>query len=105
MYLGKVIGTVVATQKDKNLVGIRLLMVQPINEQGEPDGEPHVASDTLGAGRGETVFLVGSREAVEALPDINGPVDAAIVGIVDRVDTSKPAKDCRDCKDCRSCPS
>jgi len=88
MYLGKVIGTVVATQKDENLVGIRLLVVQPLDDQGEPNGEPHVAADTLGAGRGERVFLVGSREAAEALPNAYGPVDAAIVGIVDQV-TSK----------------
>ena len=99
MYLGKVIGTVVATQKDENLVGIRLLVVQPIDDQGEPNGEPHVATDTLGAGRGDRVFLVGSREAVEALPDIHGPVDAAIVGIVDQVNSKRHLKDFKDCQD------
>lgn len=101
MYLGKVIGTVVATQKDENLVGIRLLVVQPMDDQGEPDGEPHVATDTLGAGRGDRVFLVGSREAVEALPDVYGPVDAAIVGIVDQVHSKRHFKNCQDCQNCR----
>ncbi len=96
MYLGKVIGTVVATQKDENLVGIRLLVVQPMDDQGKPNGEPHVATDTLGAGRGEQVFLVGSREAVEALPDVYGPVDAAIVGIVDQVNSKRHFKNYQD---------
>ncbi|RKY70167.1 MAG: ethanolamine utilization protein EutN [Candidatus Latescibacterota bacterium] len=99
MYLGKVIGTVVATQKDKNLAGIRLLVVQPIDDQGKPDGEAHVATDTLGAGRGERVFLVSSREAVEALPDVHGPVDAAIVGIVDQVNSKRNFKNFEDCQD------
>ena len=89
MYLGKVIGTVVATRKDEHLAGIRLLVVQPLDDQGQPNGEPHVAADTLGAGRGERVFLVSSREAVEALPNVYGPVDAAIVGIVDRVNSRR----------------
>jgi len=85
MYLGRVIGTLIATRKDENLEGQRLLVVQPLDEHRRPDGDPHVAVDTVSAGRGELVFLVGSREAVEALSK-RAPVDAAIVGIVDRVD-------------------
>ena len=85
MYLGKVIGTVIATRKDESLKGIRLLVVQPLNERREPSGEPHVAVDVIGANRGEVVFLVSRREAIEALPGAFGPADAAVVGIVDRV--------------------
>lgn len=89
MYMGRVIGTVVTTRKDRSLRGIRLLVVQPIDYQGRENGDPEVAIDTVSAGKGERVFLVGSREAAEALPDVHPPVDAAIVGIVDRVDAPR----------------
>lgn len=86
MYLGEVIGTVIATRKDQSLVGISLLVVQPLDELGKACGTPLVAADTVSAGRGERVFLVGGREASQALPKSYGPVDAAIVGIVDHVE-------------------
>lgn len=85
MYIGRVIGTLVATRKDPSLRGIRLLVVQPIDYHGKENGEPQIAVDTVSAGRGERVFLVRSREAAEAL-ETPAPIDAAIVGIVDRVD-------------------
>ena len=85
MYLGKVIGTVVATVKYEGLEGYRLMVVQPIDDKGEPNGEPHVAVDSTQAGVGERVFLVGSKEATLALDNSFVPVDAAIVGIVDSV--------------------
>lgn len=86
MYLGKVLGTVVATQKDESLQGIRLLIVQPLDEKTQPRGDPQVAIDTVSANRGQIVFLVGSREAAHALPSGYAPIDSAIVGIVDRID-------------------
>ncbi len=86
MYLGSVIGTVVATRKDQNLKGVKLLIVQPLNHRQEAAGEPFVAVDTAQAGPDQLVFWVGAREAPKALPAGNAPVDAAIVGIVDRVD-------------------
>ena len=86
MYLGKVIGTVVATRKDENLRGLKLLVVQPLDHRREAAGDPFVAVDVVRAGPGEIVFWVGAREAPKALPSGYGPVDAAIVGIVDRVD-------------------
>ena len=89
MYLGKVIGTVVATVKYEGLEGYRLMVVQPIDDEGEANGEPHVAVDATQAGVGERVFLVGSREATLALDNTFVPVDAAIVGIVDAVDVEK----------------
>lgn len=85
MYLGRVIGTVVATVKYTGLQGYRLLVVEPIDDAGEPCGEPHVAVDVTQAGPGDTVFLVGSREAALAVEPSFVPVDAAIVGIVDEV--------------------
>jgi len=87
MYLGRVIGTVVATVKYEGLTGYRLLVVEPIEDDGTVCGDPHVAVDVTQAGPGERVFLVGSREAALACEPSFVPVDAAIVGIVDEVDT------------------
>lgn len=86
MYLGRVIGTVVATQKVPGLEGIKLLVVQPLDHQGQPTREAEVAIDTVRAGPGDLVSLVGSREASLALEEWFVPVDAAIIGIVDSVD-------------------
>lgn len=91
MYLGRVIGTCVATVKYTGLEGYRLLVVEPIGEDGEACGDPHVAVDVTQAGPGERVFLVGSREAALACEPSFVPVDAAIVGIVDAV-TVQPAE-------------
>jgi ethanolamine utilization protein EutN len=85
MYLGRVIGTCVATVKYTGLEGYRLLVVEPVGEDGVVCGEPHVAVDVTQAGPGELVFLVGSREAALACDPTFVPVDAAIVGIVDAV--------------------
>ena len=87
MQLARVIGTVIATQKYQGLEGIKFLVVQPLTKQQEPAGEPVVAADaTAQAGPEELVFIVGSREAAQALPETFVPVDQAIVGIVDDVD-------------------
>lgn len=87
MQLARVMGTVVATRKYEGLKGIKFLIVQPLSKQQEPEGEPVVAADaTEHAGPGTLVFIVGSREASQALPEIFVPVDHAIVGIVDDVD-------------------
>jgi ethanolamine utilization protein EutN len=86
MYLGQVIGTVVATRRIEGIDGIRLLVVQPLSHDRKPRGNVQVAVDVVQAGPGEIVFLVGSREASQALEDTFVPVDAAIVGIVDSVD-------------------
>ncbi len=86
MQFAKVIGTVVATTKYEGLEGIKFLVVQPLTKQREPAGEPLVAADaTAQAGPGHLVFIVGSREAAQALPEVFVPVDHAIVGIVDDI--------------------
>lgn len=87
MQLARVIGTVVATRKYRDLDGIKFLIVQPLTKEQQPVGKPVVAADaTYQAGPGELVFVVGSREAAQALPEPFVPVDHAIVGIVDDVD-------------------
>lgn len=85
MYLGIVKGTVVANRKAEGLAGTKLLLVQPVDEHRKPVGDVQVAVDTVQAGDGDFVYLVGSREAALALEPWFVPVDAAIVGIVDGV--------------------
>jgi ethanolamine utilization protein EutN len=83
MQLARVIGEVVATCKDARLVGIKLLVVQPLTPEREPVGRPLVAADSVGAGVGEEVFFVRGREASFPFHPAEPPVDAGIVGIVD----------------------
>ncbi|OGQ83850.1 MAG: ethanolamine utilization protein EutN [Deltaproteobacteria bacterium RIFOXYA12_FULL_58_15] len=83
MYLGEVIGTVVARRCIEGLEGQKLMLVQPLDENRQPRGAKEVAVDTVQAGPGDFVFLVGSREAALALKQSFVPVDAAIVGIID----------------------
>ncbi len=83
MYLGRVIGSVVARRKVEGLEGAKFLVVQPLCDQLRASGPQQVAVDTVQAGPGELVYLVGSREAALALDPYFVPVDAAIVGIVD----------------------
>lgn len=85
MYLGEVIGTVVASQRYPGLDGVKLLVVQPVDEARQPAGKVEVAVDTVQAGPGDFVWLVGSREAALSLEESFVPVDAAIVGIVEGV--------------------
>jgi microcompartment protein CcmK/EutM len=83
VQLAKVIGDVVATRKDDNLTGIKLLVIQPLNAGGQPVGKPLVAVDAVGAGAGEHVFFVRGKEASFPFYPVEPPVDAGIVGIVD----------------------
>ena len=87
MYLGVVTGTVVATRKAAGLEGQKLLLVQPVDDTGRHTGDVQVAVDTVRAGVGDRVYLVGSREAALACEPWFVPVDAAIVGIIDEVYT------------------
>ena len=86
MYFAKIIGTVWATRKDENLTGFKLQIIQPLNAERKSVGDPIIAVDTVGAGPGETVFYITAREATIPLPVEMAPVDASIVGIVDRID-------------------
>jgi len=86
MHLARVIGNVVATRKDEQLTGIKLLIVQPLTPDRQPAGRPLVAVDAVGAGGGEEVFFVRGKEASFPFHPAEPPVDAGIVGIVDRWD-------------------
>jgi len=96
MFPAKVMGRVVATMKWETLKNIKLLLLQPTDWRGHPKGEPLVAADSVGAGAGEFVFYVKSREACFAwlkgdkqVLDEMPPLDATIMGIIDGVEIAK----------------
>ncbi|HHV43497.1 MAG TPA: EutN/CcmL family microcompartment protein [Firmicutes bacterium] len=87
MILGKVLGNVVSTQKDENLQGFKLQIVQPLNPSNlEPMGAPIVAVDTSGAGCNDLVMVVSGSSARQTKQTRTAPVDMAIVAIVDSVE-------------------
>lgn len=87
MQIGRVVGTVVSTQKNRKLEGAKLLLVQPLTLEGEPRGTAVLAIDSVGAGVGETVLLViEGKAAGDALGKKAAAVDAAIIGIIDTID-------------------
>jgi ethanolamine utilization protein EutN len=83
MYLGRVIGTVVASKRAAGLQAVRFLLVQPVDHQGVSNGAVEVAVDRASASPGALVMLEGSREAAVACDPSFVPVDSAIVGLVD----------------------
>jgi ethanolamine utilization protein EutN len=87
MQIARVVGTVVATQKNRKLAGAKLLLVQPLTLEGEERGAALIAVDAVGAGVGERVLVViEGKAAGDALGRTAAAVDVAIVGIVDRLD-------------------
>ena len=89
MFMAKVIGNVVATQKHPKLQGMKLLLVQPfINSAGAlvASGSSIVAVDGVGAGCGELVLFTQGSSARLTPATKEAPVDAVIVGIVDNVE-------------------
>jgi ethanolamine utilization protein EutN len=87
MQICRVVGTVVATQKNRKLEGAKLLLVQPQTLEGEPRGATLLAIDSVGAGVGEKVLVViEGKAAGQALGRKAAAVDAAIIGIIDAVE-------------------
>ena len=87
MILGKVVGTVWATKKDEQLVGMKLQLVQELGLDGELKTRIVVAVDSVGAGIGETVLFAQGSSARQTELTRNKPVDAVITAIVDKIDT------------------
>jgi ethanolamine utilization protein EutN len=89
VFLAKVIGNVVATQKDPKFQGMKLLYIQPyINKKTSlvPSGSSVVAVDSVGAGAGECVMFTQGSSARLTLITRDAPVDCVIVGIVDSIE-------------------
>ncbi|MFQ5874330.1 MAG: EutN/CcmL family microcompartment protein [Dehalococcoidia bacterium] len=87
MLIARVIGSAVSTIKDVKLTGDKLLIVQEATVENQLlDRPPFIAVDTVGAGRGELVFVVMGSGARYTAQTENAPVDAAIVGILDSLE-------------------
>jgi microcompartment protein CcmK/EutM len=86
MIIGRILGTVVSTQKDERLLGKKLLIVKPIDLDGKDQGGYVVAVDTVGAGFHEKVIVVGGSSARMAEGNKDCPVDSAIIGVIDTID-------------------
>ena len=83
MYAAKIIGSAVCTCKEQKLVGLKLLVVQPVSLLTlENEGKPVVAIDAVGAGESEIVLVVGGSSARQTEVTANMPVDATIMAVV-----------------------
>jgi ethanolamine utilization protein EutN len=83
MIIGKVVGTVICTRKNSNLVGSKFLIVDPLKKMGQVNHDRIVAVDNVGAGINDIVLVATGSAARIGCEDPNAPVDACIVGIVD----------------------
>ncbi len=87
MIVGTVVGSVVCTQKDRSLEGVKMLIVLPIDiETLKPGGQTFVALDSVGAGTGELVLVVGGSSARMTDGFSKTCVDQSIIGIVDTIE-------------------
>jgi microcompartment protein CcmK/EutM len=86
MILARVVGEVVSSQKEPNLQGLKLLLVQSVDLKGEAKGSVLVAADAVGAGVGEIVLYASGSSARQTSATKDKPVDSVIMAIVDSVD-------------------
>ena len=87
MQIARVVGNLVATQKNEKLQGSKLMLVQPLTLDGKPKGAVVLAIDAVHAGIGDRVLLVqDGKAAMQVLGRGLAGVDAAIVGFVDAVE-------------------
>lgn len=83
MFIGRVVGSLWATQKTENTRGMKFLIIQPINLKKAPNTDTVVAADILGAGEGELVIVAYGRAARLAIGNENMSIEAAVTGIID----------------------
>ena len=83
MLLAKVIGTVVATRKEESMEGLRFMLLQQVDLDGQPSGGIVVAADAVGAGPGEMVLYAAGSSARQTVMTDKRPCDAVIMAIVD----------------------
>lgn len=89
MLIARVIGDLTATRKHATHEGKKLLLVQPLNLDDTPRGEPLVAVDSVNAGMGQRVLL--TQDGYAAFTSVGlglSPIDAAVIGIVDHIELS-----------------
>jgi len=85
MKLARILGKLYCTVSDPKLTGVKLYVIQPLDESLAPMGNAIVAVDGVGANEGQIVFWVSAREATLCIQGREIPADAGIVGIVDSV--------------------
>jgi len=85
MIFAKVTGTIVASQKDKNLNGKKLLLCEEVDHKGTGQGSYHVAVDAVQAGEGSLVLLTYGSAARMTNVTREAPVDAVIMAIIDNM--------------------
>ncbi len=86
MFIGKVVGDIVATQKAPSHEGRKILIVQPLNLDGTDRGEVVLALDAVDAGVGDRVLVVTEGwSAMTAVEREHAPIDMAVVGVIDSV--------------------
>jgi microcompartment protein CcmK/EutM len=85
MILARVLGNVVATQKNSRYEGARIMLVQPINPDGAPRGASMLALDSVDSGEGDIVIIVqeGWSASTASTGEAGAAIDSAIIGIVD----------------------
>ncbi len=88
MILARVLGSVVATQKNERYVGARVMLCQPVTPSGEEFGATILALDSVDSGEGDLVLVVqeGWGASTAATGKAGAAIDSAIVGVVDRID-------------------
>jgi ethanolamine utilization protein EutN len=85
MKLGKIIGSIVSTVKIQSFEGMKILLLQPLDENLKEAGLPIAALDTLSSGEGQIVYYETSKEAGRILVNTMNPCDAAVMGLVDEI--------------------
>jgi ethanolamine utilization protein EutN len=87
MLIGRVIGDVVATQKDPSHRGRKILVVQPLQLDGSDRGDPVLALDAVDAGVGDRVLLTTEGfSAMTAVGRPHSPIDMAVLGVIDHIE-------------------
>lgn len=90
MILARVVGNIVATQKDVNLLGGKLMLLQPIDTKGKNAGDEFIAIDGVGSGVGDMVLCIAEGgSARQVYRNAKAPIDTVIAGIVDIVESEE----------------
>jgi len=92
MLLAQVVGTVVSSQKEPSMDGLRFMLLQPVDLEGQPTGAHVVAVDAVGAGTGEVVLYAAGSSARQTAVTDKRPCDAVIMAIVDQWETHGEVK-------------
>lgn len=86
MIIARVTGNIVATQKNEDYAGAKILIVQPLTLTGDPMGDEMLAVDSVDAGPGDRVLVVlEGWSASHAVGKIQAAIDAAVIGVIDEI--------------------